>query len=80
MLSGQLFSFLVAVLRLLGLLMGTIFVCSYEKERKLRVAIIHGLARMAAIMATTYRPYLGTGLGPLSVRQEPHSFVLLSTF
>jgi zeaxanthin epoxidase len=39
---------------------------SYEKERKLRVAIIHGLARMAAIMATTYRPYLGTGLGPLS--------------
>ncbi|KAF7009408.1 hypothetical protein CFC21_023948 [Triticum aestivum] len=39
---------------------------SYEKERKLRVAIIHGLARMAAIMATTYRPYLGVGLGPLS--------------
>ncbi|XP_066342969.1 zeaxanthin epoxidase, chloroplastic-like isoform X2 [Miscanthus floridulus] len=39
---------------------------SYEKERRLRVAIIHGLARMAAIMATTYRPYLGVGLGPLS--------------
>ncbi|XP_062184389.1 zeaxanthin epoxidase, chloroplastic-like isoform X1 [Phragmites australis] len=38
----------------------------YEKERRLRVAIIHGLARMAAIMATTYRPYLGVGLGPLS--------------
>jgi hypothetical protein len=32
-----------------------------------RVAVIHGLARMAAIMATTYRPYLGVGLGPLSV-------------
>jgi len=39
----------------------------YEKERRLRVAVIHGLARMAAIMATTYRPYLGVGLGPLSV-------------
>ncbi|KAM0895750.1 hypothetical protein ACQ4PT_023648 [Festuca glaucescens] len=42
---------------------------SYEKERRLRVAIIHGLARMAAIMATTYRPYLGVGLGPLSVSE-----------
>lgn len=39
---------------------------SYESARKLRVAIIHGLARMAAIMATTYKPYLGVGLGPLS--------------
>ncbi|CAI0553544.1 unnamed protein product [Linum tenue] len=39
---------------------------SYEKARRLRVAIIHGMARMAAIMATTYRPYLGVGLGPLS--------------
>ncbi|CAI0430219.1 unnamed protein product [Linum tenue] len=39
---------------------------SYENARRLRVAIIHGMARMAAIMATTYRPYLGIGLGPLS--------------
>ncbi|XP_059623888.1 zeaxanthin epoxidase, chloroplastic [Cornus florida] len=39
---------------------------SYESARRLRVAIIHGLARMAAIMATTYKPYLGVGLGPLS--------------
>lgn len=38
----------------------------YEKERRLRVAIIYGMARMAAIMASTYRPYLGVGLGPLS--------------
>ncbi|KAL1540905.1 Zeaxanthin epoxidase, chloroplastic [Salvia divinorum] len=38
----------------------------YENARKIRVAIIHGLARMAAIMATTYRAYLGVGLGPLS--------------
>uniref|UniRef100_A0A5B7BLU0 Zeaxanthin epoxidase, chloroplastic n=1 Tax=Davidia involucrata TaxID=16924 RepID=A0A5B7BLU0_DAVIN len=38
---------------------------SYERARKLRVAIIHGLARMAAIMASTYKPYLGVGLGPL---------------
>ncbi|KAL1536477.1 Zeaxanthin epoxidase, chloroplastic [Salvia divinorum] len=39
---------------------------SYENARKLRVAIIHGLARMAAIMASTYKAYLGVGLGPLS--------------
>ncbi|XP_052196045.1 zeaxanthin epoxidase, chloroplastic isoform X2 [Diospyros lotus] len=39
---------------------------SYEKARILRVAVIHGLARMAAIMATTYKAYLGVGLGPLS--------------
>ncbi|KAM7516524.1 hypothetical protein LguiA_006107 [Lonicera macranthoides] len=38
----------------------------YEGARKLRVAIIHGLARMAAIMASTYKAYLGVGLGPLS--------------
>ncbi|KAG8384381.1 hypothetical protein BUALT_Bualt04G0112200 [Buddleja alternifolia] len=38
----------------------------YENARKLRVAIIHGLARMAAIMASTYKAYLGVGLGPLS--------------
>ncbi|PSS21278.1 Zeaxanthin epoxidase [Actinidia chinensis var. chinensis] len=39
---------------------------SYEKERRIRVAVIHGLARMAAIMASTYKAYLGVGLGPLS--------------
>ncbi|GER30888.1 Zeaxanthin epoxidase [Striga asiatica] len=33
---------------------------------ELRVAIIHGLARMAAMMASTYKAYLGVGLGPLS--------------
>ncbi|KAL2522757.1 Zeaxanthin epoxidase [Forsythia ovata] len=38
----------------------------YESARRLRVAIIHGLARMAAIMASTYKAYLGVGLGPLS--------------
>ncbi|KAE8671610.1 Zeaxanthin epoxidase [Hibiscus syriacus] len=38
----------------------------YERARKLRVAIIHGMARMAAIMASTYKAYLGLGLGPLS--------------
>ncbi|MQM17579.1 hypothetical protein Taro_050549 [Colocasia esculenta] len=38
----------------------------YEKERRIRVAVIYGMARMAAIMASTYRPYLGVGLGPLS--------------
>ncbi|CAM6016111.1 unnamed protein product [Sphagnum balticum] len=47
----------------------------YEGERRLRVGAIHGLARMAAIMATTYKPYLGEGLGPLSFLKElriPH--------
>nr|BAN15741.1 zeaxanthin epoxydase [Dianthus caryophyllus] len=39
---------------------------SYEGSRKLRVAVIHGMARMAAIMASTYKAYLGVGLGPLS--------------
>ncbi|XP_041004040.1 zeaxanthin epoxidase, chloroplastic [Juglans microcarpa x Juglans regia] len=38
----------------------------YEESRRLRVAIIHGMARMAALMATTYKAYLGVGLGPLS--------------
>ncbi|KAK7307628.1 hypothetical protein VNO77_40865 [Canavalia gladiata] len=38
---------------------------SYERERILRVAIIHGMARMAAMMASTYKAYLGVGLGPL---------------
>ncbi|KAK7252833.1 hypothetical protein RIF29_37053 [Crotalaria pallida] len=38
---------------------------SYEKERRVRVAIVHGMARMAAQMATTYKSYLGVGLGPL---------------
>ncbi|XP_051140940.1 zeaxanthin epoxidase, chloroplastic-like isoform X2 [Andrographis paniculata] len=38
----------------------------YENARRARVAIIHGLARMAAIMATNYKAYLGVGLGPLS--------------
>ncbi|GLT50151.1 hypothetical protein SLA2020_236580 [Shorea laevis] len=39
---------------------------SYEKARIVRVAIIHGMARMAAMMASTYKAYLGVGLGPLS--------------
>ncbi|KAL8038401.1 hypothetical protein ABFX02_11G104100 [Erythranthe guttata] len=38
----------------------------YEDARKVRVAIIHGSARMAAYMASTYKGYLGVGLGPLS--------------
>lgn len=38
----------------------------YEKGRILRAGAIHGMARMAAIMASTYKPYLGVGLGPLS--------------
>lgn len=40
----------------------------YEGERRMRVGAIHGFARMAAIMASTYKGYLGEGLGPL---EEP---------
>ncbi|XP_031254414.1 zeaxanthin epoxidase, chloroplastic isoform X1 [Pistacia vera] len=39
---------------------------SYESARRLRVAVVHGMARMAALMASTYKAYLGVGLGPLS--------------
>nr|AMJ39489.1 zeaxanthin epoxidase 1 isoform [Bixa orellana] len=39
---------------------------SYEAARRVRVAIIHGMARMAAMMASTYKAYLGVGLGPFS--------------
>lgn len=39
---------------------------SYERARIIRVAAIHGMARMAAMMASTYKAYLGVGLGPLS--------------
>lgn len=35
----------------------------YEGERRLRVGAIHGLARMAAVMASTYKAYFGEGLG-----------------
>lgn len=38
----------------------------YGKQRRLRAGVVHGMARMAAIMASTYTPYLGVGLGPLS--------------
>ena len=37
----------------------------YEAQRVVRCAAIHGLAGMAAIMATTYKAYLGEGLGPI---------------
>lgn len=39
---------------------------SYERARTFRVAAVHGMARMAAMMASTYKAYLGVGLGPLS--------------
>nr|PNR55280.1 hypothetical protein PHYPA_006176 [Physcomitrium patens] len=47
----------------------------YEGKRRIRVGVIHGLARMAAFMASTYKLYLGEGLGPLSFIQKlkiPH--------
>lgn len=38
---------------------------AYFRKRVLRAAAIHGMARMAAYMASTYKAYLGEGLGPL---------------
>jgi len=43
---------------------------SYERERRLRVTIVHGMARMAALMASTYKAYLGVGLGPFEVARN----------
>ncbi|KAF7850275.1 hypothetical protein BT93_L5666 [Corymbia citriodora subsp. variegata] len=40
---------------------------SYEKARRLRVAVIHGMARMATLMVSLYKSYLGVGLGPLTI-------------
>lgn len=37
----------------------------YESQRMMRASTIHGMAGMAAIMASTYKAYLGEGLGPL---------------
>jgi len=44
----------------------------YENKRRLRVGTIHGMARMAAEMASTYKSYLGEGLGPLSFIEKLH--------
>lgn len=47
----------------------------YWRTRFFRAASIHGMARMAALMASTYRAYFGEGLGPLSWIQKlkiPH--------
>ena len=45
---------------------------AYEGKRKVRCGTIHGLARMAAEMASTYKAYLGEGLGPLSFIEKLH--------
>jgi zeaxanthin epoxidase len=47
----------------------------YQGKRLARASTIHGLAGMAAIMASTYKAYLGEGLGPLSFIKQlriPH--------
>ena len=47
----------------------------YQVKRLGRASTIHGLAGMAAIMASTYKAYLGEGLGPLSFIKQlriPH--------
>ena len=38
---------------------------AYFRKRVLRAGAIHGMAGMAAFMASTYKAYLGEGLGPL---------------
>lgn len=50
-------------------------VISFEQNRIIRAAVIHGLAAMAAISASTYKTYLGPGLGPFSLIEKfkiPH--------
>ena len=47
----------------------------YARKRIARTSTIHGLAGMAAIAASTYKAYLGEGLGPLSFIKQlriPH--------
>ena len=47
----------------------------YQNKRVLRSSAIHGLAGMAAVAASTYKAYMGEGLGPLSWIQQwkvPH--------
>ena len=47
----------------------------YQRKRVLRSSAIHGLAGMAAVAASTYKAYMGEGLGPLSWIQQykiPH--------
>ena len=47
----------------------------YARKRIARTGTIHGLAGMAAIAASTYKAYLGEGLGPLSFIKQlriPH--------
>jgi len=41
---------------------------AFQWKRFLRSSTIHGLAGSAAIMASTYKAYLGEGMGPL----KPH--------
>ena len=43
----------------------------YQGKRLLRASAIHGLAGSAAIMASTYKAYLGEGLGPLGKLMLP---------
>ena len=43
----------------------------YQGKRLVRASTIHGLAGSAAIMASTYKAYLGEGLGPLGKLMLP---------
>ena len=52
-----------------------LLVQAYARKRIARTSTIHGLAGMAAIAASTYKAYLGEGLGPLSFLKQlriPH--------
>lgn len=45
---------------------------SYQAKRTVRTSAIHGMAGMAAVMASTYKAYLGEGLGPLEMMTRLH--------
>lgn len=42
----------------------TAVLTNYMNKRLMRVSAIHGMAGMAAFMASTYKAYLGEGMGP----------------
>lgn len=49
---------------------------NYQNDRMMRCSTIHGMARSAALMASTYKAYLGESMGPgmqwLTDLQIPH--------
>ncbi|XXG56659.1 hypothetical protein AAC387_Pa03g4014 [Persea americana] len=55
----------------------------YERKRRIRVSVVHAVARMASKMVTTYQPYLDFGSSPLCFLTRlriPHPGLLVARF